>query len=492
MLSPPGDKDAGVESSSSSDKPVPKTVKREIIPPPKASISLYISIMPLAFFMTAALGSAVAIYSFLNQTQSFIQDAVLALSLVTNSYSLVRLINSGNTSALSSPQLIWEFYNVASRFQSISNLGILCSNGGDQTTALAVHPPRFGGIVQIVDGSTGGATINRPIKDINWDSTLYLGATSPGTLPSYYAFPTGNTVRGPPVWGSPVIPNTEESNILFPLIQQIWKNYPPGSVGYGNPDAVYIATLSMASLGATFKLIPSTQNGVVFLVEGVSGKVLAASVGNSSVNLIGSKAVGNAVPIISDAVSSIISSSPFKTIPSLPRNYRMSTQYNNSAGDMFYIDAQYIVDLSGGLGWLLVVAIPTSDFNGDTASTLKTTIIIIAVICVATLVLSLLLTWRIVSPMKKLTMHLNYLSRLDFAGVNDLRAKSHFTEIGEMEFAFNKMFIKMFDALKNAETNSNQYPSYVQRMSSTGPGILRTSKTTLPSASLHRREPSSH
>ncbi|KAJ1559356.1 hypothetical protein HK405_010953, partial [Cladochytrium tenue] len=154
----------------------------------------------------------------------------------------------------------------------------------------------------------------------------------------------------------------------------VWSNLLPFNANSSNPaTALFTMGLSTRSLDTYLQTIPITKNGVLALIEGNSGMMLAASTPNISVDWpVQYPAVGNPNGLVSAAAYEI--SKRFSALdPAVNGTAAIgaiadTVQSNfdfGYGGDTIYCSTAWIASSTTDLSLLLILVIPSGDFLGE-------------------------------------------------------------------------------------------------------------------------------
>ncbi|KAJ3296447.1 hypothetical protein HDU79_006678 [Rhizoclosmatium sp. JEL0117] len=248
-----------------------------------------------------------------------------------------------------------------------------------------------------------------------------------------------------------------------------------------------------------------SMNGVVALVDGNTGNMLASSYPNATYNDAAGTAytaMGNPHKLISKSVSVLATNfGSFQTLQSIPRSPEpIITSYNNGQ-DVILINAVWISDLSSGLNWFLVLAIPSSDLSTVVKDGMKGAIISVVVLSVFAIGVAALFAWLIMTPIKKITNGMQEATLLDFSRMREgyLQERNFVYEIGTLQYIFHKLLYEVVDivrknemmeaAIKEKGLGTTLHSTHsINRNSSTAapstaPHVLRLSRGVAPSNS---------
>ncbi|KAJ3028581.1 UNVERIFIED_CONTAM: hypothetical protein HDU68_001380 [Siphonaria sp. JEL0065] len=356
--------------------------------------------------------------------------------------------------------LISDLYYIGIKNPFLSSVGVAFKHINQDSFLVVNQSPVFeNGYIQISDATVNFDVYNVPITGTSANGGLLLGDRIPGTAPIYYYLLslTDTMISAFPSWTKTVVTN---NLVILPVIQNVWKTFPTGEMGYGSPDTTYFVTLSVTSLDALFKTFPGvTKNGIITLIDGNSGNTLASSaIGCTQDSNTGFlyPGLGNPNKLIAGSVSYLARQfGSFNSIQSIPKKINMSGSFENNGEDVL-VSARWISDITMNLHWLVVLTIPESDFTGDSNTTVKNIVSVIVVICILALIFALVLSWRIIAPLKKMTADMENASKLNFAPFKmaELKLPSGFSEIATMQTAFNKMSAFSFSlSIKLTELN---------------------------------------
>ncbi|KAJ3025565.1 UNVERIFIED_CONTAM: hypothetical protein HDU68_006992 [Siphonaria sp. JEL0065] len=412
------------------------TTETNQVPKAHHTVSLYVSVVSVVFFTTALIGIIVG-YLTITNSQNTVNDITgqLRTSIFNNCYrECMKTIDDATMSLLVA----------ANNENAISYVN-------DEKPDTVLFNKTL--TVAIIDTTTNFLPIKRSILGFNNNKTVQLGPPSPGQPRTKFYVPIQNP--GSLYWIAPIYTSAIRTYVI-PLTLPTWKNYLPGQTGQGPPDASYVVTLSIASLDAFLKTVTITPNGAIMLINGFTGTMLASSISNVSFNANTSlpyPAIGNPSPLISDTVQYLVdkfsTNRTFQTLYKDSSSAMISGKYNNGQDDIL-VNAYWIYNSTTNLNWLLVLAIPSNDFDGAIRQTLKMSIVAIVSICVGGFLLAIGLSRYITLPIWKLTKAMEEATKFDFSALKEghLKERSYLTEIGTMQTVFNTMIVKFASAIK--------------------------------------------
>ncbi|KAJ3072546.1 hypothetical protein HDU99_002171, partial [Rhizoclosmatium hyalinum] len=469
---------------------VASTTESQKVPRATIKVSLYVSVVSVVFLMTALIGIIVGYLTITNaqntinnitdqlrsaifdrcyqECQKTVDDTTKALSMASNGLNAMTVATNVNpTAPIGDAKLLWEYYQIGRQYPALYCIGMVKFNWGFQYNgktnvqgALSVFTGLQPNKVQIIDSTTNFTASNRIITSSNSNGTLSLGPsfTTPFWGVTYVAATN-------PIWTKPTFVANLRT-FLIPLMLPIWTN--PAAA---KADSAYFVTLSIANLDAFIRSVKVTPNGIVYLVDGSTGNMLAASLPDISQNVNKSSAypsIGNPNALVSGSMTYLVSTFAVNAtagVFTIPKNETIAGKYNNGNDDIL-VNAAWIYDPKTNLRWFLVLAIPSNDFDAVIRETMRNSIITIVVICVSALALGLILSWLITAPLRKLTKSMEEATKFDFSALKEgfLKDRSYLTEIGVMQTVFNAMIVKFADAIKanaslkgsNAVTGSTQ------------------------------------
>ncbi|KAJ3188037.1 hypothetical protein HK101_009269 [Irineochytrium annulatum] len=450
---------------------------------------LYVAIICVVFFMTAIIGAVVG-YITISKSQSTINDITNQIRLAilnratesvnstlqesqrvlqskANNYHIYNFVNNPNRGAWqANPEIISYHYQVAQPFTFLENAGITFQADANGNQSYMASYPR-GNQVYFQDSTTKYTLMASAIQGVNTDSTLSLNpnytVVRSDWIPNtkWPVLNKNGIVPGSPFWAPPIYTPIFKT-FLIPLFWPVWANTSVGVAGTGAYYAAHFVMLSIKSLDAFLQSIAVTPNGVVALIDGNTGNMLASSIPGISQNGTLSStfpAINNPNPLVAASASYLATAfgSTDGTIQGIPITGTdgglLATTFNG-LGDTILVNAVWFVNPTTGLKWLLLLAIPSNDFLSVIKATQTQAIIFICVFCFAALCIAVFLSWAITSPLRKLTSAMTEATQFDFSSLRNgyLDQRSAVSEIGQLQGVFNEMMIKFAQGI---ESNKN-------------------------------------
>ncbi|KAJ3330508.1 hypothetical protein HDU76_005510 [Blyttiomyces sp. JEL0837] len=392
------------------------------------------------------------------------------LAIKSKNYRLSQFIqtvsaNKGSTVFTNETEAITFQFETGAQFSSLENAGIVFQeDSSNRQLYLAAYPHQGpAGTVYFQDYTTNYTLRAAQVTQVNNDYSLTLNSTSTFVRGDWYPnklFPIlkqGGVIPGQPFFGSPVYTPVFKTFLIFQF-WPVWGTDPLLPVGQTIPGTTYTAAhfvaLSIKSLDNFLQSIQITQNGVIALIDGNSGKMLAASVAGISQNGTLPQqfmAIGNPNGLIDAASSYLANNKGNGTIQSIVDDGNAFEVSFKAFGDDQLVNAVWITVPNMNLKWLLLLVIPSNDFIAEIKTTMQHSIIFIAVFCFGAVVVAGILSWFITAPLRVLTNAMVGATKFDFSALRDgyLDQRSHVTEIGKMQGVFNEMMLKFADAIKS-------------------------------------------
>ncbi|KAI8591553.1 hypothetical protein BDZ88DRAFT_410952 [Geranomyces variabilis] len=363
-------------------------------------------------------------------------------------------------------------WNTVTKTVALANLGVATGVTLAHSNMLLAIPhapwpivPQLGsGIFLIQDGSTtsnGTAGVyDQEILRVNGTSgdgrVQYVNTAALGLPPitpgfdGHFPSPvipydsSSSTSHGQ--WG-PII--TDDTGINFPFYWLWWKDLPLGSaIPNAEPNGVGIMALSVMSVSAFIQTIHISPNAVLSLWEG-DGRMVAASIDGVTQNGFARyQAIACPDDRISQAASYLFRVYPTLDVPDLfAGSYTGSGQISGK----IVVGTRWITD-SYGLKWLLVVVVPMKDFRGSYDQVKTRVIGVIAGTSVVLVILSGLLAYTLVTPIRRLTEMMVQATSFDFSAVKKGTLQENGLlvprEIVQCKQVFHTMLLKFSDAIQ--------------------------------------------
>ncbi|KAJ3110922.1 hypothetical protein HDU96_006144 [Phlyctochytrium bullatum] len=341
------------------------------------------------------------------------------------------------------PEIIGIYYNGAVSVPQFSCMGFWFAP--DETTGESPGV-LIEANLNIVVHSIIGATNHRPI----------ILPTPVGELPKvkldqqWPILKSNGYVPGSPFFGTVLY--QPEARRLWP----VWRNQTLGVPGPGKYWALHTAVFTLDGIETFLKSLRISRNGIVAIVEGSTGLLVSASAANSSFNgMDGTRFPATASPnhLIAAAATYMATRFGNGSVQGIP----VDTKYEfgfPAMGDTILVNAQWIVDDAKGLRWLVLVIIPSDDFLESVSRSVTRTIISVACICIASVLLAILLSWAITAPLTKLIKAMVEATAFDFSALGEgyLSHRSHVKEIGLLQGVFNEMLVNFANAIRANKT----------------------------------------
>ncbi|KAI8847393.1 hypothetical protein BC829DRAFT_490711 [Chytridium lagenaria] len=398
---------------------------------------LFVLIVSVVVIMTSVIGAVVG-YLTLTNTGHSIND-------ITNQMRLSILDRSLDSVNATLTQTIKN----ALQYQTIEAAGVLFQQDAAGNSDYLAAYPRWGQIY-FQDRSTNFTLRSSRVESVGQGYSLQLNTTvfplvRSDWIPNLRFANLGNNgiVPGRPFFTAAIYTPVVRT-FLLPLMWPMWQNRPLGVVGPGNYWAAHFCMLSIKTLDDFLQTVTTSKNGVVALIDGSNGLMLASSIAGISQNGTQNSrftAIGNPNNLVTPPP-------PFSPAP-----------LETGLGDEILVNAAWIRDETTGLKWLLVLAMPSDDFLSVIKGTTRFTIIFIVCTCVAAAVLAALLSWAISAPLMTLAKTMMQATQFDFSALSDgyLDKRSSVTEIGRVQGVFNEMMIKFAGAIKSNNATGNSY-----------------------------------
>ncbi|KAJ3317401.1 hypothetical protein HDU76_001195 [Blyttiomyces sp. JEL0837] len=317
---------------------------------------------------------------------------------------------------------------------------------GPNTTFIANYKIRdYPNTAMWVDWSTNGFLVE---SKFNESTGNYMTPDMPYPIPwnyvllntelfkSMFTRPTDTTPEYSWTYNQGVMIASVSRSTLDPTISKTHPIY-ACSIGFETNSA----------LGTLFESIKVTANSKLFMIDSITGTLLANSVPNSIywVNETDIyKSVTSWTPTTSnDTLLNKIG----QTILNMYGNYSR-VPYNNGQtvtvqtsigdGQQWFINTKYLVRPNN---WLLVVAIPRNDFFSNIDAAAKKVLIISVTVGVVGVVLVAVASFLALRPLYKLTKAMELLTKMDFSALegNILKDRSLISEVRKLQVTFSTM-----------------------------------------------------
>ncbi|KAJ3294161.1 hypothetical protein HDU76_006975 [Blyttiomyces sp. JEL0837] len=231
------------------------------------------------------------------------------------------------------------------------------------------------------------------------------------------------------------------------------------SIGFENNNA----------LGSLFTSIKVTQNTKLMMIDSVTGTLLANSVKNSIYHVNETDPLKTVTPWKPTDSNDTTTVRIGETLLRLYGNYSkiprdvngqtITTQTDIGDGQQWFINTKY---LDRPNNWVLIVAIPRSDFFADVDNAEKKVLIISVTVAVVGVILTAVASFLALRPLYKLTKAMEALTKMDFSALegNILKDRSFISEVRKLQRTFSTMCkafaagIRKNKALMNGGTRS--------------------------------------
>ncbi|KAJ3214799.1 hypothetical protein HDU67_001185 [Dinochytrium kinnereticum] len=303
---------------------------------------------------------------------------------------------------------------------------------GPNSTFVSAYRLQGGANIALwADWSTGGFLVQSPYNPATNRYDLNI------TVP--YAFPWNvvllNTAFYNYMFTNPIEPGVAISSVSqMKFIDRVSTSHPAYSCSFGFENE--------GAMGQLFKELQVTPNAKLFLFDSVSESLLANSVPYTlySVNYTDplktvtqftvSTTNDTMLRDIGEKLRSIYGN--FTRIPNKNGTTTLQTDVN---GQKWYISTRYLTEPSD---WLLVVAIPRSDFFGEIDAASKKVIAICVSIALIGIALIALISFFSLQPLSKLSKAMESLTKLDFSALegNILNDRSGVLEVRKLQLTF--------------------------------------------------------
>ncbi|KAJ3100892.1 hypothetical protein HDU96_010191 [Phlyctochytrium bullatum] len=396
-----------------------------------------------------------------------LNETVKALRTTSRSIPLAQFVAAWNATSRwtlpASLDVIGYHYQMANEHDVLENTGLLFrpEPGTVNQSYLAAYPKW--GQIYYQDPSTNFVLRGIPVLGQQNNYSLRLDLTNTSVIRTDWIpndrFPdlkTNGLVRGQPFWAAPIYTPVVRT-FLIPLFWPIWPGLPIGqAAATGDYVAAHFAMMSIKSLDNFLKGVEVSANGIVSLVEGRTGLMLASSmpgVAQNGTQNIRYSAVSNPNALIASSASYVAqlfgtNTSRLESIPATAPS-TFATSFKGPDGDDVLVNGFWITD-TAGLRWLLLLTIPSNDFLAQIRTAFRNAIISAACFVVGSLLLSGVLSYAITAPLVKLSRSMVRATDFDFSELKDgyLHRRSCVTEIGRLEGVFQELLIKFAGAIK--------------------------------------------
>ncbi|KAJ3099862.1 hypothetical protein HK100_004823, partial [Physocladia obscura] len=256
-----------------------------------------------------------------------------------------------------------------------------------------------------------------------------------------------------PIW-LPATYISPDLGVVLPVWLMRYNGYAANTLVSGNPDTIFSSSMSISQLDLFLAKLTVTTNGFIALIDG-TGIMLASSLPNISRNSTTFErypAIGNSNSLLSTAATYLAKSygTNSSQVQSITKTSNLQTAFNDGSDDIL-VNAGWIYNATTGLEILILLVIPSNDFESEIRQTIKNAIIAIVVICIGGLILAISFAWFISQPLRKLTKSMEEASNFDFSVLKEgyLKERSYIREIGAMQTVFNTMLVKFAAAIKS-------------------------------------------
>ncbi|KAJ3411724.1 hypothetical protein HDV05_001784 [Chytridiales sp. JEL 0842] len=367
-------------------------------------------------------------------------------------------VNSGGSQLwLNETEMVSTHYQYANQFPFLENTGLLFQqNAAGNATYMAAYAN--GKQIYYQDASTNFILRGSQVLGVNNDYTLQLNSTTTVIRSDWIPnlrFPVlgkNGISPGQAFWTTPIYTPIFRT-FLIPMFWPVWRGFPIGVAGEGNYHAAHFVMLSIKSLDNFLQTVQLTPNGVLALVDGNTGNMLASSAPGISQNGTQNSvftAINNPNALVSTAASFLATLQGNGTIQSI-QSFAPQQFSFPALGDDILVNAVWFVEESKGLKWLLVLIIPSNDFLAGIKQSLRDIIIFVCCFCVGVFLVGLLLSWAITAPLRMLKNVMTQATNFDFSALQSgyLSRRSWLAEISTMEDVFNAMMVKFAEAIKS-------------------------------------------
>ncbi|KAJ3210809.1 hypothetical protein HDU67_004993 [Dinochytrium kinnereticum] len=206
------------------------------------------------------------------------------------------------------------------------------------------------------------------------------------------------------------------------------------SVGFENEKGI----------GKLFREIKVTPNSKVIMIDTLTGKVVASSVPNTVFRTIPNARSPEQYDLTNtiDTTAQLIG----KTLSDVYGNYTkipysletISRQVDIGDGQTWFINTRYLAQPSN---WMIIVAVPRSDFFGETDRASRKAIILASTVAAAGVIIAAVAAFLLMRPLYKLSKAMEMLTNLDFSALegNILRERSFVGEVRNLQITFSTM-----------------------------------------------------
>jgi len=204
---------------------------------------------------------------------------------------------------------------------------------------------------------------------------------------------------------------------------------------------------STKTIDAFLPTLQISQNGIVSVWDS-KGLMISSSLPNISWTSAGVRYNASASPNPWVAQVSGYILNQWGEVNLVPDN--SSFQIDDATIGSLLVNVRWLND-GYGINWLTVLIIPRSDFFALEDESRIQSIVILVVLTTFSAIFSILLSWGLARPLRKLSDTMVRATQFDFSGLKDgyLEERSIFSELAGMQMVFREMLVRFAEAIKN-------------------------------------------
>ncbi|KAI8847395.1 hypothetical protein BC829DRAFT_245662 [Chytridium lagenaria] len=224
----------------------------------------------------------------LESVNATLTQTIKVLQTKAQNAELDRFINNYTAQSvlwLNTPDVLSHHYQNALQYQTIEATGVLFQQDAAGNSDYLAAYPRWGQIY-FQDRSTNFTLRSSRVESVGQGYSLQLNTTvfplvRSDWIPNLRFANLGNNgiVPGRPFFTAAIYTPVVRT-FLLPLMWPMWQNRPLGVVGPGNYWAAHFCMLSIKTLDDFLQTVTTSKNGVVALIDGSNGLMLASSIGH--------------------------------------------------------------------------------------------------------------------------------------------------------------------------------------------------------------------
>ncbi|KAJ3273524.1 hypothetical protein HK104_004261 [Borealophlyctis nickersoniae] len=315
------------------------------------------------------------------------------------------------------------------------------------------------GVFFYQDNSTYNATTNNyaywlaPMNPKGWavDRTVQALMFPPYAF-RYYADARDKVDFNFSVDNRPWWQNAKYGGLLYPLFLFVWKGQPT-TVGVPNEDPLGVIQVCLSAYGMDIFLQSMNVNPPKNSRQH-DGEMVASSVVNTTVvptsaltGVVHYNATDTNQTLIRETANNLLQQ--YTTYDNIPDN--LQTSFTSPTYGPILVNIKLITTYTN-LKWILVLCVPQSDFTGSLTSTQKRVIGAVSGTACGMLLLSAILAYALVHPIRKLSNTMIQATAFDFSAIRGgyLTQQSIFEplEIAYCKAVFNTMLTRFAGAIQ--------------------------------------------